>query len=273
MPGRRSPTDARPGASAKADAGRAAHVTEQPRRLGRRVGRRTRGGMVPAEIAGRVGWLPHETPPRVPLTMQTIAALYIDPRGPYPTMAGVDPWDVTRDARTYAGPHPVVAHPPCERWGRYWGGGPSVRVKRQLGDDNGCFAAALASVRAWGGVLEHPEGSHAFRAFGLALPKWRQGWIPAGDGAGFVCCVAQGNYGHRSRKLTWLYAVRCDLPELDWSIPPPAATKLDHGFHSAEERRVKCGAFSRPPRMSAFERRASPPAFAEVLAAMARSVR
>lgn len=87
-----------------------------------------------------------------------VAALYVDLRGPYAQMPGVECWDVSRDARKYVGPFPVVAHPPCERWGRYWGGGPSARVKRKLGDDGGCFEAALGSVRQYGGVLEHPEG-------------------------------------------------------------------------------------------------------------------
>jgi hypothetical protein len=47
----------------------------------------------------------------------TVAALYVDALGCYPRMAGVDAWDVTRDARLYAGPWPVVAHPPCGSWG------------------------------------------------------------------------------------------------------------------------------------------------------------
>ena len=55
-----------------------------------------------------------------------IAALYVQSNGVYADLAGVDPWYEARDARTYAGPWPVVAHPPCARWGRYWGGGPSV---------------------------------------------------------------------------------------------------------------------------------------------------
>jgi hypothetical protein len=51
-----------------------------------------------------------------------IAALYVETGGCYYGLPDVDPWDLARDARTYAGPWPVVAHPPCERWGRYWHG-------------------------------------------------------------------------------------------------------------------------------------------------------
>ena len=80
-----------------------------------------------------------------------IAALYVAKGGCYFGLEGVDPWDEARDARLYAGPWPVVAHPPCQRWGRYWGGGPSLHgtPKQKIkGDDGGCFAAALASEQA-----------------------------------------------------------------------------------------------------------------------------
>lgn len=135
-----------------------------------------------------------------------IAALYVHPRGPYFDRADVDPWDEARDARAYAGPWPVVAHPPCARWGRYWSGGPSPLAKRRaLGDDGGCFAAALAAVRRWGGVLEHPEASHAWRAHGIVLPPKSGGWVSAGLCGGWTCCVEQGHYGHPASKATWLY--------------------------------------------------------------------
>ncbi len=198
-----------------------------------------------------------------------VSVLYCDPRGPYPGLVA-DWWDEKRDARGYAGPNPVVAHPPCERWGRYWGGGPMLAgtpKQKKLGDDGGCFAAALAAVQRWGGVLEHPEASHAFRAFGLTLPRWREGWTRSGTG--YVCCVAQGNYGHRSRKLTWLYYSGAPKPpELDWSIPPPAQYRLEDGFHSKEERekKRKLGIVSR---LSYFERRESPLPFANLLLELA----
>ena len=41
-----------------------------------------------------------------------IAALYVETDGCYYGLPGVDPWDEARDARTYAGPHPVVAQLP-----------------------------------------------------------------------------------------------------------------------------------------------------------------
>lgn len=152
-----------------------------------------------------------------------IAALFVEPAGPYFGIPDVVPWDQGWDARRYPGPHPVIAHPPCERWGRYWHGGPSVAVRRIKGDDGGCFAAALACVRRWGGVLEHPEASAAWDHFGLARPPRSGGWIKA-DAWGWTCCVEQGHYGHRARKATWLYAVGTALPDLIWG--PSAAGAL-----------------------------------------------
>ena len=167
----------------------------------------------------------------------TVAALYVARGGCYWDLHGVDAWDLERDARLYAGPWPVVAHPPCERWGRYWYGGPSAKVRRVKGDEGGCFAAALASVRKWGGVLEHPEASAAWAAFGLNKPPKCGGWVNADLLGGWTCCVEQGHYGHRAQKATWLYAHGCELPVLRWG-PSISEAQLDDGFHSAEERKA-----------------------------------
>jgi hypothetical protein len=201
--------------------------------------------------------------------MSMVAALYVQRGGCYYGLPDVDPWDKERDARLYAGPWPVVAHPPCERWGRYWSGGPSARVRREKGDDGGCFAAALAAVRRWGGVLEHPEASHAWRRFGLIAPLRGGGWSVADDCGGWTCCVEQGHYGHRARKATWLYAHGVELPRMAWG--KAAAARLDEGFHSAEERRraVKTGICQR---LSARQRAATPEPFRDLLLSMARSV-
>lgn len=150
-----------------------------------------------------------------------IAALYVATGGCYFGLPDVDPWNKDRDARLYAGPHPVVAHPPCERWGRYWGGSPTTFPRLKKGDDGGCFRAALDAVRAWGGVLEHPEGSHAWRAFGLNLPPRAGGWVNADFTGGWTCCVEQGWYGHRARKATWLYYCG-DIPPRRTELGPRA---------------------------------------------------
>lgn len=200
-----------------------------------------------------------------------IAALFVATGGCYFGLPGVDPWDVQRDARLYDGPHPVVAHPPCERWGRYARGGPSARVPRLVGDDGGCFAAALAAVRRFGGVLEHPEASLAWDHFGLPRPA-RTGYWTRCPGGAWTCCVEQGHYGHRARKATWLYAVMPNPPELIWG--PARGERLDEGFHSTEERRAARGSGQAPrARLSTAENIATPLQFRDVLLSIARNAR
>jgi len=158
--------------------------------------------------------------------MRKIAALYVQKDGSYYGLDGVDPWDQERDARQYAGPCPVVAHPPCQRWGKMWFGQPlTVKLtgeRKQLGDDGGCFEAALASVRQFGGVLEHPWGSLAWPHFGLNTPDRAGGWIMADFMGGWTCCVEQWQYGHYARKPTLLYAFGIEPPSLLWGYSHPS---------------------------------------------------
>lgn len=201
-----------------------------------------------------------------------IAALFVDPRGAYFGIEGVELWDEQRDARKYEGPYPVVAHPPCERWGRYWGGGPSARERKVLGDDGGCFASALANVRRVGGVLEHPEASHAWAHHGLARPPFHGGWVQADALGGWTCCVAQGHYGHVAQKMTWLYAFGVALPELTWGRAGNRV-RLDRGFHSAAERAASTSTVRSLPRLTKSECIGTPPQFRDVLLTIARSAR
>lgn len=161
-----------------------------------------------------------------------IAALYVQARGVYFTLPDVDPWDEARDARTYDGPHRVVAHPPCGPWGRYSKPTPESTARGPLrGDDGGCFAAALASVERWGGVLEHPRDSSAWAAFGLPVPS-PTGWTRGLMRPGWSCLVDQGHYGHAAQKPTWLYYVGpSEPPPLVWgpSNPPPIGSGARRG--------------------------------------------
>lgn len=203
----------------------------------------------------------------------TVAALYVDAAGAYAGLPDVDPWDITRDARAYAGPHPVVAHPPCQRWGNYWHGSPRKPHQFKLGADGGCFEAALASVRRWSGVLEHPRGSRAWATFGLERPPRAGGWVRADDRGGWTCCVDQGHYGHFANKPTWLYAVGVSLPELKWGPGPqriPEWMVERYGYEKA--RRIGVMAMVGGKNKTRI-REATPAPFRDLLLEIARSAR
>lgn len=197
-----------------------------------------------------------------------IAALFVQKNGVYSGLDFVDAWDAGRDARRYFGPHPVIAHPPCERWGRFaadaLGAQRWNRPRKIVGDDGGCFAHALWCVRSFGGVLEHPCDSKAWRQHGLLTPPRWGGWVNAGDGVGWTCCVEQGHFGHRARKATWLYAVGCELPSLPWG--PSRATAFAT-CPPRSQRKVGVQVLSRR------ERAATPIGFRDLLIAMVNSGR
>lgn len=190
-----------------------------------------------------------------------VAALFVQEGGCYSGILEVDAWPESRDARFYSGPHPVVAHPPCQRWGKMarvnyarWGG-----RHNQPGNDGGCFLSALLAVREWGGVLEHPAQTYAFAEYSLPRPT-KGGWGQAPCG-GWVCEVWQSAYGHRANKATWLYYVGNLAPfELDWSRPI--------GTHQVgyQDRRGKA---RNKPTLSSAEANATPHAFRDELIALA----
>jgi hypothetical protein len=194
--------------------------------------------------------------------MLTVAALYVQKNGSYYGLPHVDPWDSERDARRYEGPHPVVAHPPCHKWGKMgrvnfarWGG-----VANIPGNDANCFAAALHSVRLWGGVLEHPAQTYAWEWFGLTKPKgigWQRSIL-----GGWVCEVWQSAYGHRANKATWLYYDGdCLPPDMDWSRPIGT-----HQVGCQDQR----GKARNKPTLSKAEANATPTKFRDALINMAR---
>jgi len=205
-----------------------------------------------------------------------ISALFVEKDGAYFNVLGVDPWDESRDARMYTGSAPVIAHPPCQRWGKLWAGQPlwiaRTGQRKIKGDDGGCFASALDSVRRCGGVLEHPWGSHAWAHFGINAPPRAGGWIVADEYGGWTCCVEQGRYGHYARKPTLLYAVRADLPELLWGKTEPVfpAWAIEkYGIEKckrAGELAFKGGGKDNEHRIG------TPPEFGELLIKIARSV-
>ena len=200
------------------------------------------------------------------MSAPTVAALYVDPNGVYAGLEDVEVWDEARDARLYAGPWPVVAHPPCQKWCQLAPLNASRIDGYLVGDDGGCFEAALSAVRTFGGVLEHPAYSLAWSHFGLPVPG-RCGWTGAFGDPGHTAEVSQVAYGHAARKRTWLYAVGVDLPELNWAEPP--ATMQVSAFGMTRKRHPS--RFNYSQALDKNKSNYTPPAFAEVLLAMARS--
>lgn len=185
-----------------------------------------------------------------------VAALYVDERGPYMDMDGVDQWTVDRDARLYDGPNSVVAHPPCADWSR-------LRAFARRDDARkSCGPRAVEQVREFGGVLEHPAHSSLWR--GLSLPR------PYGTGylcrslrdseGGFTLAVNQCDWGHKAQKATWLYISGVhprDVPALPLpGTPTHVVTTSRRG--------------PRLTKMGTVEGRLTPPAFAAFLVDIAR---
>lgn len=173
---------------------------------------------------------------------------------------GCDCYDAERNAMTYTGNNPVVAHPPCQLWGKMavinhkrWGGD-----HNRPGNDGGCFRFALDTVNRCGGVLEHPAQSHAWTAHGLPAPglswsRWKQGW---------VCEVAQSAYGHKARKLTWLYCSGSESPLLPNLDKPKGSHQIGYRDYGRVVNTNK-------PTLGDREANATPTAFAHYLLELA----
>lgn len=185
-----------------------------------------------------------------------IAALFVETGGCYFEVPGIDLWDEARDARNYQGPHPVIAHPPCQLWGnmaainyKRWGG-----EHNKPGNDGGCFASAIQSIKKYGGVLEHPAKTRAWEAFGIGSPKPCR-WVQYGSY--WVAEVWQSTYGHRANKATWLMYVGEKKPfDLNWER---RIGSYQIGF--SDQR----GKNKNKPTLSKREANATPPAFRDEL--------
>lgn len=135
------------------------------------------------------------------MNLSPVAVLYTTSHSIYRGLAS-ECFDIHRDARSYSGWLPVVAHPPCRGWGR-------LRHLAKLRPDELALAVhAVGEVRRCGGVLEHPAGSLLWShvpAFGrYQLPAVG---APVDDFGGFTLSVYQGDFGHPAFKHTWLYIV------------------------------------------------------------------
>lgn len=190
--------------------------------------------------------------------MFDVAALFVEREGIYSHFHNVDLWDISRDARLYSGPYPIIAHPPCQLWTNF----AKLNYKRyggehnKPGNDNGCFQCAVDYLHKYGGILEHPAFSRAWRQFNLIPPTIGYGWEHMRTRE-WTCEICQSAYGHKARKRTWLYYVGNSKPfDLDFSYVL--------GTH-------QIGWFDRTkPTLSKIEASATPLNFARVLVELAQ---
>lgn len=142
--------------------------------------------------------------------LRRVAVLCTATKTAYRELAGVEVYDRLRDARTFAGGMPIVAHPPCRSWSAY--------CRHQAKPEPGERALAwfcVRMLRECGGVLEQPAHSLLFEAAGLPLP----GQL-ARDGIVSIA-VMQGWFGFPTRKPTWLAlsgVTIADLPDVPFRL-------------------------------------------------------
>lgn len=127
-----------------------------------------------------------------------VAVLFARQDSVYKTIPGCDVWDIERDARRWPGGDSIVAHPPCRAWGRL------RNFAKPRPDEKDLARWAVAQIRLWGGVLEHPSGSIL----------WEDQKLPPPSGAtdqhgGWTLAAPQKWWGHKAEKATWFYIVGC----------------------------------------------------------------
>lgn len=162
-----------------------------------------------------------------------VAVLCCARRSHYKYMRDVEAYDVARDARSWAGGMPVVAHPPCRCWSRNL-----ARFAKPLDRDAEMALGVwcVEQVRRWGGVVEQPAHSRLWEFCGLPLPGARPS-----DPFGYSLYVEQGWFGFATRKPTWLYVSGVPssyVPEIPFAFERPWGPKLEQLSRASASRTV-----------------------------------
>lgn len=181
----------------------------------------------------------------------TVAVLFARRDSVYKTLPDVDVYDIDRDARTWPGGCPVVAHPPCRSWGRL------RQFAKPRDDEKALGPWAVEKVRACGGVLEHPAESTLWAHCGMPRP----GRFPDGYG-GWTLPIDQFHFGHRAEKSTWLYIVGNEPDEL-----PPIPVREGSPTHCVRPTK----SYPRLPSITKAEREHTPEPLSHWLVAVARA--
>ena len=170
----------------------------------------------------------------------------------YKGIPGVDVWDEARDARRWPGGGPAVAHPPCRAWGRLRAFANPAPHEKDLA------RFAVAQVREWGGVLEHPAGSTLWSDQSLPRPGQRDGH------GGWTFAAPQKWWGHKAEKASWFYIVGCDPGDI-----PDVPLVLGDAAYVVQTRKRQ----DYRPHITKAEREHTPPELAHWIVDLARRCR
>jgi len=184
--------------------------------------------------------------------MKPVAVLFSRKDSIYKKLPSVEVYDKERDARTYRGGIPIVAHPPCRLWGRLRHFSTAPPEEKELS------IWTVHQIRENGGVLEHPAASRLWPEMNLPAPG--KGYDEFG---GWTLGLLQWWFGHKAEKATKLYIcgiTPMDLPEIPIKLGyPEFVVSSSKRKHSLEL-----------PEISKRERQETPKQFAEWLIELAR---
>lgn len=161
--------------------------------------------------------------------MRTIAVLCAGPRSIYKGMMDIEVYDKVRDARTFLGGMPVLAHPPCRAWSAYC----AHQAKPEPGEKD-LGPMCVEWLRRDGGILEHPAHSRLFDFCKLPRP----GVTSRADI--WTAEVLQAWWGDTRTKTTWLcfFGIRPNLVSVPLKLHDPKGDRrrwqvMSHAQRSA----------------------------------------
>lgn len=195
--------------------------------------------------------------------MSTVAVLFARTDSIYKTLPGCDVYDIDRDARSFAGGMPVVAHPPCRAWGKL------RKFAKPREDELSLAPWSVEQVRRFGGVLEHPYSSTLWPHCQLPAPGHRDAY------GGWTLVIDQDWFGHKAEKRTKLYIVGISpkqIPDYPFRIEEPTHVLASdkRAGPGRDSPRLRKGQPGWRPEISKAEREHTPPALAEWLVELAR---
>ena len=191
----------------------------------------------------------------------TVAVLFARSDSHYKALPECDVWDIDRDARKWPGGAPVVAHPPCRAWGRL------AHMAKPRHDEKDLARWAVAQVRRFGGVLEHPKDSKL----------WADQGLPPADTTrdefgGWTLGITQHWWGHRATKATKLYICGCapaDIPNMPMRLGEGTHVVAQDTRNGNGGKRLQKGDLGYRPWLTHAEREETPPELARWLVDLA----